>query len=311
MKSFAVLSLFAAVALAQSSTPNPLIPDNISSGCKSFLNSLNTDTSLQACTDSLIKATANFGPGGSSSSNPTKEAVNEAVNGICTGSTSDACPDDLIRGKLADFYGACSAELTSSPNQQVRNLYDVLYVMTPMKKSLCSKDDSGNYCVLSSDGSTAAKGAITKATGLDYAGLTNALASNSPLTRRAESAVVANLTTFRDSNVPFIFRDPDMDSTALCATCTRNILTNYFNFESDVLYASGLGNSQLLGGQDALVGSIQEKCGANFLNGAVQAAGGIKQDTLSSAAVRDVSNNFASLVAVVAGAMPLVVSSLL
>lgn len=101
-----------------------------------------------------------------------------------------------------------------------------------------------------------------------------------------------------------------MESAILCTTCTRNVLTGYFSFESDVLYGPGLSNSILLGGQNELVGAIQQKCGANFLNGAVQAAGGIKQGTFHSGAARGVSSASSGLFAVVAGLMA-VASSLL
>ncbi|KXN83201.1 hypothetical protein AN958_01715, partial [Leucoagaricus sp. SymC.cos] len=273
---------------------NPLIPSGLSSGCNDFITAFNKDDSLTSCTKSLIEATQNFGPGGSATSSPSTAEVTGAVDSLCTGSAANACPDSLIRGKLADFYSACSNELTSNPNQQLRNTYDVLYVLTPLREAICSKDDSGKYCVVSGGNSSA--------------GIKGALAS-AALSRRADNGIVANLTTFQTNNLAFLFREPDMDSSALCTTCTRNILTNYFNYESDCLYAPGLSSSILLGGQNALVGAIQQKCGANFLNGAVQAAGGIKQGTFSGA-VRGVSDRFAGAIAIVAGGLTVAISLL-
>lgn len=180
---------------------------------------------------------------------------------------------------------------------------------------MCTKDDSSNYCLFAGDASsTGIKGALASTGGVDLTQVQNALAyspSSGSHSRRGEDAIVANLTTFRSSNLAFLFREPSMDSTALCTTCTRNILTGYFSYESDALYAPGLSNSQLLGGQNELVGAIQEKCGANFLNGAVQAAGGIQQGHFPSGAVKGVSDRFAGLVAVVAGTLTVAISALL
>jgi len=288
-----VISLFTTVALAQSS----YIPDGVSSGCKTFLTNFNEDSSLTACTNSLIDTTKNFG----GSTTPSKAELSGAISSICTGEVSTACPDSLIRGKLTDFYAACSDELTSNPNQQVRDLYDVLYVLTPMKGAICSKDDSGSSCILSGAGSTVAGG--------DPSSLQNSL-SYTP--QNGGDAVMANLTTFRNNNLCFGFRQPNMDESALCTTCTRNILTSYFNFESDVPYAPGLTNSPMLSGQNDLVGAIQSKCGANFLSGALQAAGGIKSGLGDdSAALPHTNSQFASLAAVAAGGLTVLFSSLL
>ncbi len=293
-----------------------MIPGDISSGCSDFINKFNSDASLTTCTKSLIQATQSFGPGGSAGSSPSKAEVSGAVDSICTGSASSTCPDSLIRGQLADFYAACSDELTSKPNQKVRDIYDVLYVLSPLKKAMCSKDDSGSYCLFddSDATSTGIKGALASAGGIDLTQVQNSLSytpSSGSVARRAEDAIVANLTTFRASNLAFIFREPNIDSANLCTTCTRNILTGYFGYESDVLYAPGLSASSLLGGQTELVGAIQQKCGANFLNGAVQAAGGIKSGELSSGAVKGVSDRFSGLVAIVAGGLTVAISSLL
>lgn len=180
---------------------------------------------------------------------------------------------------------------------------------------MCCKDDSANYCLFDDTNSTSTgiKGALSNS-GVDLSQVQNALSytpSSGSVARRGEDPIVANLTTFRSSNLAFLFRQPNMDSVTLCTTCTRNILTGYFGFESDVLYAPGLSASSLLGGQTELVGAIQKTCGANFLNGAVQAAGGIKSGELSSGAVKGVSDRFSGLVAVVAGGLTVAISSLL
>ncbi|KAF5353292.1 hypothetical protein D9756_007961 [Leucocoprinus leucothites] len=316
MKTWAVLSLFASLALAQSSsygaaTPSasadPMVPTGLSTECQTFIDSFNKDDSLTTCTKSLISATQNFGPGGSAGSTPTTAEVTSAVNNICTGSASTACPDSLIRGKLGDFYAACSKELTSDPNNKLREIYDVLYALTPLKQAICSKSDSGDYCVLGSAKSVSSGVDLNKV----QEALSYAPTDGSSYARRAEAVVAANLTTFHDNNLPFLLISGSLDTSALCTPCTRNILTSYFNYESDVPYAPGLTNSKLLSGQNALVGNIQEKCGANFLNGAVQAAGGIKSGTLGSNAAPEVNSRFASVTAVVAGGLTLAIATLL
>lgn len=292
MKAWVLISLFATLASAQSASPSSsaaaskasggasLIPTDISSGCSSFLTSLDSDSSLTSCTDSLLKSTADFGSGGTHS----KADVTAAVDAICNDSVSSACPDSLIRGKLADFYSACSAELTSSPNKQVRDLYDVLYILSPMKSAICSKDDSGNYCVFSDSG--------------DH--------SNTKLPAATDNGL--DLSSISSSNLAFLFRTADMSSNALCTTCTRNIMSGYFNYESDSVYSPGLSNSQMLGGQTVLVGAIEKQCGANFLNGAVQAAGGIKSGGFTSGATQD---RVSGAVVALAGALTVAVSAIL
>ena len=273
-----------------------------------MIDAFDTDSSLTACSRSLIEATQGFGPGQGASS----ENVTSAINNICNGSVSSACPDSLIREKLADFYSACSTELTSAPNQQIRDLYDVLYVLTPFKQALCSEDDSGNSCL---DGSNSSSNntALPSQSSFDQIqkSLSYVPSNDTNLSSGGEDAVLANLTTFHNNNIAFLFRNGSWDESNLCTTCTRSILTGYFNYESDSLYAPGLSNSQLLGGQDLLVAAIQQKCGVNFLNGAVQAAGGIKSGSFTSGAVKGVSDRFTGIMTIVAGGLTVAIAFLM
>lgn len=304
MKVLAVIPLLTSVVLAQSSyqnpappaaTANPYISDanSISEGCKTFLDSFNKDPALTSCTDSLIQATKKFGPGGSSGS-PSKAEVTGAVDNVCTGSASSACPDSLIRGKLTAFYGACKDELTVKPNDSVRKVYDVVYAITPLKKALCCKDDTGDYCVTRGGNPP------------PFAGLDNP--QQTLYYNPSPDAVAANLTTFRDYGIPYLFLRPDTETGSLCTPCTRNILTSYIDFESDLPYAPGLGNSEILAGQNPLVGSIGEKCGENFLNGAVQAAAGISAGSISGAV--DLSERLSTIFAIAAAGLTVAISSL-
>ncbi|KAL0952608.1 hypothetical protein HGRIS_006863 [Hohenbuehelia grisea] len=318
MKSLSVVSLLASVAFAQtpsSSAASPLIPSGISSGCQSFLTSFNKDTSLNSCTGPLISAASAFGPGGSSTVSPSKDTVTSSLNTLCGSSTSN-CNENVVRGKLADFYSACSAELTSDRKEDVLRTYDVLYALTPLKNAVCTKNDAGAFCVqqasLPGSSSVSASGLSNALVNTgDDADIQKYLYQDAQLSRRAPvAALVPNTTTYAASNLAFLFLQPSDSSEVLCTSCTRNILTAYINFESSVPYAPGLDSSPMLSGQKALYDAIIEKCGKNFLGGAVQAAGSLAGNGPLSggknAAMKSVGStgvaSFAVALSVVAGA---------
>ncbi|KAI0633053.1 hypothetical protein C8Q77DRAFT_1121314 [Trametes polyzona] len=271
MKSIAAATLFASVVLAQSAS---LIPSGISSQCSDFLTTFDKDSSLSTCTSAIANATSSFAPSTNATAASTTHSasdISSALNRVC--SSSSSCPETTIRSKLADFYSACGPELTSARNEDVVKLYDVLYAITPLKNAVCSKDDSGRYCVTQlAANSTSSSGTLS--TVAKYV-------STNPLTlsrRAAAQSVVAlspNATTFANNNVLFLLLKPDTPSNSLCTTCTRNIITSYISFESSTPYAPGLSNSALLSGQSKLYEGITNTCGTNFLNGGVAAAAGL------------------------------------
>ena len=67
---------------------------------------------------------------------------------------------------------------------------------------------------------------------------------------------------------------------------------------SSIPYGPGNGNSVLFGGEPALYEAINSKCGASFLGGAVQAAGGLA----TGAAPRSVDGGFALVSSAIAAA---------
>ncbi|KAI0056866.1 hypothetical protein BV25DRAFT_1920610 [Artomyces pyxidatus] len=288
MKSFALLTVFATVALAQS---NPLIPTGISNGCSTFLESLNNDTSLAQCTQPLITASSQFGPSSNATGPPSAAAISSALNTICA--TSSSCPDTIIRTQLASFYAACQAELTSSPNSDVLRTYDVLYALTPLKQAVCSKDDSGKYCAtsLSTGSNTTAR--IANVGGADLTKTLFTTVGGTVKRDAAQVALIPNVTTYRQNNLVFLFLQPSLPSSELCVSCTRNIVTAYTTWETTVPYAPGLTNSPLLGGQPDLYNAITSTCGASFLSGSVQAAGGGLSGGLLGAAPRSVDSQVA------------------
>ncbi|KAF9484160.1 hypothetical protein BDN70DRAFT_989788 [Pholiota conissans] len=329
-KSLAFASLLATVALAQSSasttsaattsaattsaatpssTANPLIPSGISSGCSSFLTTLNSATDLNSCLSTLSNATSAFAPG---SSNATSSAsVTSALNSLCSSSVSDSCPESLIRSKLTSFFTSCSDELTTSPVAEVVKMYDVLYAFLPMKTAACSKGDDGSWCVMA-PATTSRE--ISNDVGSSSTSLKDLLSflytDNSALKRRATvSAIEPNTTTYHDTNLPFLFLKPSLDATTLCTTCARNVLTAYINFESNIPYAPGLSNSQILSSQTDLYNAIQDKCPSGFLSGAVQAAGGLSSgSTFMSAAVPAANSEYKTVVAAAMGMMTFAIS---
>ncbi|KAH7911291.1 hypothetical protein BJ138DRAFT_1113340 [Hygrophoropsis aurantiaca] len=328
MKSVAVLSALVSAAVAQSSTSsaagassssNPLIPTGISDGCSSFLNTLNSNSGFSACTSPIISATQQFGPGGNETSGATTGSINSALNNLCSTSAFSACPDSTIGDQLTSFYSACSAELTSNPNTDVIRTYDVLYMLSPMRQAICSKDDNGKYCVteIPSASNSDAAGNVDIETTKDtsqknlwiWTGEDPEADASSTVTRRDVSnttaALIPNTTTFSATNLVFLFLEPTMSSTQLCTACTRNILTPYINFESKIPYGPGLGKSPCMSGQSALYNGVQGTCGANFLSGAVQAAGGISSGILNGAALRSMSQDVNAVVAAMLGAAAL------
>lgn len=86
-------------------------------------------------------------------------------------------------------------------------------------------------------------------------------------------ALLPNATTFRSTNLPFLFLSGSMGSSALCVPCTKSILAAYVGWETDFPYATGLSSSPLLGGQAGLWTDIGNVCGSGFLSAITQQAG--------------------------------------
>jgi len=274
-KYLTIISILAPVILAQDST-SPLIPSGISDKCKTFLTALNTDSSLTACTSSLISLTSAYGPG--STTTHSQASVQGSLSSFCSASATAACPESLIRGKLTEFYPACSVELVEQPNDGVLSIYDVLYAITPLKTAVCAKDDSGKYCALRSQGSANVK--------------------------RQADAITPNIQAYHDSNLLFLFLKAELENNVLCTACTRNILSSYIQFESNIPYVPGIANSDLLSGQAPLYTAVQSKCGENFLSGSVAAAGSLG-NSLTGSAIGRAGNDLEARMAALMGILSL------
>lgn len=291
LKSFVVAAALTSVALAQSNSSS-LIPTGISQGCSDFLTKLNEDAQLATCAKGLTDALSAFAPG--STSTPSAAAVNSALSTICSDSIKTSCPANTIEAKLTEFYKACPAELSTSPNAGVVAIYDNLYTIAPLQAAVCSKDDSGSYCALSA----------TLADGASADSLQKSLYTES------NQVIVPNADTFSKNNVPFLFISPELPADKLCQACTRNVLMAYITHEGNVPSATALSNSPMLHTQEALYNAVSTKCGATFMDSQVKAAGGIKSGAFGSSSGAAPVAEFKGLMAAVAGLMTLAVTVL-
>ncbi|KAF5329752.1 hypothetical protein D9619_009112 [Psilocybe cf. subviscida] len=320
-KTLVFVSALASAAFAQTSSTNttaaaapagnPLIPTNISSTCTAFLTSLDSNTALAGCLSAMSTATSAFAPGSSTSSSA---AVTSALTNLCSTSIDSTCPESLFRTQLANFLTACTPELVSSPVQDVLRIYDVLYLMAPMKDATCAKADDDSYCVMQSV--TTARDLSNEVSESDTLAVSDLLkllyTDNAALKRRAPvSAIVPNITTFHDTNIAFLFLNPSLAVDKLCTGCARNVLQGYMNFEGNMPYAPGLSASQILDTQDALYNAITSVCPAGFLSGAVKAAGGLGTGGpfASSAAVPAVNSKYAGVLSLALGLATLAINA--
>jgi len=232
-------------AASASATPSSEIPTSISSGCSTFLTALNSASAIQTCISPLLNALT--------SSNTA------SISSVCTTATSSSCSDSTVRTWLTYFKGNCTAEIVTSPNQDVVALYDVLYVVKPFTNAVCAKDQNGTYCLSGLASNSSAQAA---------SGITNA--AQTPLT---SSDGTPDAEAFTNANIMWLGANPTMDAASLCTTCTKNVLTSYIQWESSTPLANGIANSPLLSSQTALWTAVSKTCPADFISGTLSNAG--------------------------------------
>jgi hypothetical protein len=215
------------------------VPTGISAPCAAYLNKLDTDTTLSSCTTSINGAVKAF----STSSGSSSDAAS-ALSKLCGADVESNCSASTLRTTLSSFYSACTAELSSSPNDNVKLIYDSLYTISPMRASLCAKDDSGATC-----------GASSASVSLGTSNSQSVLGSTAP-----------NVSGWQSSGAAFLFLTPSLTSDK-CVPCTRQIVNSYISWESQTMYAPGLGGSLLLQKQGATLAQVKTVCGDNFLSG--------------------------------------------
>lgn len=317
---FAQSTTGSASASSSASTPQSSnIPTGAQPRCKTFLDALDRDTTINKCLNDLIGATDAFDPTGANATASTVNgtAIQQALNTICSPSFT-SCPPAAIRTSLTNFYTECSSDLLgptgdgSDGNPGVIQIYDVLYLILPLKTAICTKVD-GTYCLnnstsslsstsssVSSSSSAPAPSASSakRATGLVAADLfKRAENTNVLLGRQASNSTQEQLEpsadSYRNSGLPYLFLQPD--SSDICSMCTYNIIKGYITFETVTPYAIGIAHSPMLKGQLALWEKIKtcpNNFAANLLNdatGTAAATSGASRMAFGSAVVGVVS----------------------
>lgn len=285
MKSFNLPSALAATAIlflsgsapasAQNAVANTTaIPTNISGTCQTFLSTLNSDASLDACTQPLLAATKYY----SSNSTDSSAQLNSTLADLCSSNTG--CDPNLIRTRLDEFWQNCNTDLQSK-NQVVQAMYDNLYMITPLVNSICSKDTNGEYCL-----QTIAKAA---ASSQRVPSAAVAPKSKRDLTEDEEEGeeeetiadLVRRQTTTSDNlgsiynetetnatpntNAAFLFISSLSPKAILCSHCTQMILASYIKFETSIPYAIGLRTSEILAPQSDIYKAAKTDCGLDFV----------------------------------------------
>lgn len=235
----------AALALAVTAvSADSLIPSGISSTCSTYLNKLNSDTTVQSCLKSLVDASSAFSPASTSTGE-----VKTTIKSMCDKS---ACTSSF-RAELNAFSTACKTDFAKSAD--VLNLYDLLYVATPLAESICEVDSATqDYCV-----QRIAQESQSKVS----AGTNTASIGNSTNLATVYTPVAS---TYKDTNLPFLFLNPSMDNKTFCGSCASAIMINYISFENANPYGyAPLNKSPILGGQSALYTAMTQKCPAAFI----------------------------------------------
>ncbi|KAJ7858679.1 hypothetical protein B0H14DRAFT_2748465 [Mycena olivaceomarginata] len=265
---FAVLLATAAAAQA----PTPTSPPASATLARPTLRGSIPIRISPTCTSSIRSATAGFAPGGNLT-NASKQQVTDTLTTICASSFTASCPQNLITGKLASFQTACSAELVTAPNKQVKVIYDTFYTLLPFLSALCTKDNSGAWCVPQANSTASSALAPNVATTLGRRGDT--------------TAYLPNADTLGKNNVLFLLLQGTLAKDQLCTDCTAAVLKAYMLFEASTNYAPGLAQSPLLIGQPTLYSSVisPDMCGPDFLKSEVKAAGSLGQGSGSSGAL--------------------------
>ena len=230
-------------------------------------------------------------------------ALASSLDKLCA---ANGCSNTFIRGRLTDFYGNCSVELADPSQEAVRNMYDILYTVIPLKEVVCTKDATSDaYCVsaLSHNASAATTAGSTgnntiqlsnaaaktvadaTTTPEQYAGAhlsapslklitgeSAALVKRAPAVTTGSDGTYPNATTYRLTNLPYLFIQPSDPAAVLCSSCAKAVFSAYAEWETQTTYALGLSESPILGGQAAIWEAAAKTCGTTWINTIVNAA---------------------------------------
>ncbi|CAO1624437.1 unnamed protein product [Jaminaea pallidilutea] len=271
---FARASLALGAVLTTAAAQSTTNISGASTTCNSFMDKLNSDASIKTCTAPLVSAVDYYtnATSSSASSSAANSALQDSLGRLCGANTG--CDSNLIRQYLSEFWTSCMDEIKSQ-NTEVLARYDVLYLLNPFREAICSKDDSGEYCLTtvasSSSGAAATAGSRRdveeRGDGDDSSAFEQVDKAfehpNAGLFARQSDVSGASDTVDNSSlpNIAFLFLQPTSSKDALCSTCAQNILASYIQFETSIPYAIGLSNSKVLSGQSALYKAAKTQCG--------------------------------------------------
>ncbi|PLW46422.1 hypothetical protein PCANC_11118 [Puccinia coronata f. sp. avenae] len=191
---------------------NLRIPKTISQTCQDFLGQLNSHPNITSCTAPLLNATASFANGPKS---VTRDQVKKAFDGLCGPNSGSGCAPHMMYTILNQFSAACHAELQAGV-ETVRMSYDVLYILTPYRVALCSKDSAtGDYCpsviaaaVVNGTNSHSDKGKSTNSSASDFSAMVSSVFGDKLVTQPGGMASQVN------PNPVLHTRDLNMNGTA-------------------------------------------------------------------------------------------------
>ncbi|ORX39169.1 hypothetical protein BD324DRAFT_618715 [Kockovaella imperatae] len=309
MKYIALGLAVAGLAAAQNSS---LIPANISSTCNTFLTQLNNDDSLSNCIQPLLNATVQFSPVSNvtlneDDINTTLGAICN-TNAGCADSTIRQWLSEFYANCQAELTG--QSTYSSDVRELYDVLYvanplkAAVCSVNSANQDYCIKDistseKSGNSSTSSSAASSSASASasasgvasgslFTKWSPVEFAAANLYITipqTVSQMTKRMLeyfsprgeqspfSIIKPNTTTYRNTNLPFLFLQDDMTSSQLCTPCTREVFVAYIKWESQMPYALGLSQSPILGGQNQLWRSVNATCGAGYVESIISEVG--------------------------------------
>lgn len=158
---------------------------------------------------------------------------------------------------------------------------------------MCARDSAtGGYCVSKIGSSGNSKNSISSiaSSALDLASNYGYSLFGGKTKRAAQptvsSIVTPNATTYAETNLPFLFLQPNMDKEQLCTPCSRSIFVTYFKWIGQTQYPS-----TILSGREDLWNAVTSTCDQTFVDSIskesnVHAASGAERTgPLSAAAV--------------------------
>ncbi|KAH7102872.1 hypothetical protein BKA62DRAFT_699044 [Auriculariales sp. MPI-PUGE-AT-0066] len=274
----AVVAIFALLARVSAQHDDSDVSVTLDSGCKSFLDALDTNDKLATCLKSVTDATSAFSSVDDSLAASSAD-VEGALNTLCA---STACATEDIASLLTQFAAACPTDLVNV--QDVSAQYDMLYNLVPIKNSLCIKDGA-TFCALK-------KAVVGPADALQLPD------------GDMSQIVMANLDAMGAANLGFLFMRPDSPVTALCSTCFQDVLAAYVDWEDTIPYEIGVNLSPLLQGQAQLWASVTTNCSAEVAAN-VAVKGGAAPESAASLRATVPASLAAAAVALVAGVFAL------